>query len=564
MKFIFSQMAFFLTQQSNRRNLRFMRNFFILLVILIILYTGLFHAIMLEEDKHYSILTGLYWTLTVMSTLGFGDITFTSDLGRMFSLLVLLSGIILIMLIMPFTFIRFIYVPWIEAHNKAKTPHVLPEETQGHTLIIGSDSIARGVADKMRDYNLPYFLLIDSPEKAFSLYDSGYSVMRGEADCADTYRLARAEKASLVIALEDEYKNSNIAATMREVTEETRLAATADHDTAESILYLAGCSHVFCFPFLLGQSMAKRVYDVSMHSHIIARFESLCIAEAPTVHSSLVGKSILEADFRGRYGLNVVGIWQDKRYMHVLAETIIKEDSILLLAGTESDLERFDSDLCSQTTTEQKPVIILGAGRVGKGVAQTLAARGLPYKLVDKNPKALPKEDNNILVGDASDLAVLIEAGIENTNTVVVTTHNDDVNIYLTIFCRKLRPEIQIISRSTLDRNVASLYNAGATLVMSQSSYTANTILNLLKPQQVVMLTEGLNIFRVAVPPKLLGKSIIESGIRNATNCNAVAIAHNGEMEVPINPKCPLAEQDELILIGTVENEILFHQVYGV
>ena len=43
--------------------------------------------------------------------------------------------------------------------------------------------------------------------------------------------------------------------------------------------------------------------------------------------------------------------------------------------------------------------------------------------------------------------------------------HNDDLNIYLTIYCRKLRPDIQIISRSTLERNVASLYSAGANLV---------------------------------------------------------------------------------------------------
>ena len=43
-----------------------------------------------REGQAHSWLTGLYWTLTVMSTLGFGDITFHSDLGRAFSIVVLM------------------------------------------------------------------------------------------------------------------------------------------------------------------------------------------------------------------------------------------------------------------------------------------------------------------------------------------------------------------------------------------------------------------------------------------------------------------------------------------
>ena len=36
---------------------------------------------------------------------------------------------------------------------------------------------------------------------------------------------------------------------------------------------------------------------------------------------------------------------------------------------------------------------------------------------------------------------------------VVITTHDDDVNVYLTLYCRRLRGDIQIISRATLERN---------------------------------------------------------------------------------------------------------------
>nr|MBF0222247.1 hypothetical protein [Desulfobulbaceae bacterium] len=36
---------------------------------------------MMYEGREFSWITGFYWTLTVMSTLGFGDITFQTDLG---------------------------------------------------------------------------------------------------------------------------------------------------------------------------------------------------------------------------------------------------------------------------------------------------------------------------------------------------------------------------------------------------------------------------------------------------------------------------------------------------
>jgi hypothetical protein len=85
-------------------------------------YSVLFHLLMLYEGRQYSWITGFYWTLTTMSTLGFGDITFTSDAGKIFSVVVLLSGIVFLLVMLPFTFIQFFYAPWLEEQNKARAP----------------------------------------------------------------------------------------------------------------------------------------------------------------------------------------------------------------------------------------------------------------------------------------------------------------------------------------------------------------------------------------------------------------------------------------------------------
>jgi len=73
-------------QRMTKQNLRLLVRFFVALLLLIALYSVLFHVFMAREGREFSWFTGAYWTLTVMSTLGFGDITFTSDLGRAFTL----------------------------------------------------------------------------------------------------------------------------------------------------------------------------------------------------------------------------------------------------------------------------------------------------------------------------------------------------------------------------------------------------------------------------------------------------------------------------------------------
>ncbi|MFG0263326.1 MAG: potassium channel family protein, partial [Novipirellula sp. JB048] len=90
----------FVRDRASRRNLRVLAQFVLLLVCLILLYSVIFHYLMAWEGRRYSWITGLYWTLTVMSTLGFGDITFHTDLGRVFSMVVLMSGTLFMLILL--------------------------------------------------------------------------------------------------------------------------------------------------------------------------------------------------------------------------------------------------------------------------------------------------------------------------------------------------------------------------------------------------------------------------------------------------------------------------------
>jgi Trk K+ transport system NAD-binding subunit len=554
MKFLPAQLSFLLQDRRARRNIRSLVEFTLFLTGLVVVYSYLFHVIMAHEGRDFSAITGFYWTLTVMSTLGFGDITFHSDLGRFFSIVVLLSGIIFLLVMLPFTFIQFFYAPWLEAQNKSRVPRNLPPEVSNHVIITCYDPIAIALVERLKQYGHGYVILEPEVQQALDLVDQGYRVLVGELDDSETYRRAQVEQAALVVALNDDMKNTSIVYTVREIAPHVPIVANADMDDSVDILSLAGCSHVFQFMNMLGQSLARRTLGARTRSNIIGRFENLVIAEAPAMRTPLVGRTIREIGLRQATGINIVGLWKRGHFSLPHPETVVESSTVLVLAGSEEQLLAYSAHVGEADVVDSAPALILGGGRVGKAAVSTLREQGVAYRIVEKNPR-VSEDRENCVIGSAADHQTLVRAGINEAPSVFITTHNDDVNIYLTIYCRRLRPDIQIISRATLDRNINVLHAAGADLVMSHSSMAANTIINILTPDRVLMLTEGLNIFRCTVPAGLVGKTLLASGIRETTGCSVIAVFREGSLHINPEPTETFAVADEMLMIGTAQSE---------
>jgi len=90
----------------------------------------------------------------------------------------------------------------------------------------------------------------------------------------------------------------------------------------------------------------------------------------------------------------------------------------------------------------------------------------------------------------------------------------------------------------------------------------ANTIINLLKPNKILMFAEGLNIFRVSVNLSLAGKSLADSQIRKQTGCSVIAISRENKFSINPEPSILLGEHDEMVLIGTSEAEKRLMDIY--
>jgi Trk K+ transport system NAD-binding subunit len=513
----------------------------------------------MEGQKH-SWVTGFYWTMTTMSTLGFGDITFTSDLGRIFSILVLISGVISLLIMLPFTFIEFFYAPWMEAQHRARAPRELPQNTSGHIIITSFDAVTKALITKLDQYGHEYVLLVNELDQALDLYDQGYRVMLGEPDDPETYKKMNIEHASLVFSGGTDMFNSNVAHTIREFSNDVKIISTANSYDSMDILKLAGSDHVLHLGNILGRALSRRTLGQDARVHTVGRFGKLVIAEATTYATPLVGKTLKESRIREDLGINVVGIWERGSFKSAHPEVEIHSHSVLVLAGTIGQLRKYD-ELFGIYGVSDEPVVIIGAGRVGRATALHLKKRNIKYKIIDKNPDRMKDSDHYIL-GDAADLDTLKKAGIDDAPNVIITTNQDDVNIYLTIYCRSLRPNIHIVARSTLERNVNTLHRAGADFVMSYASMGANAIFNIFEENDIVMIAQGLNVFSLDTPKKLVGKSLIEADIRSRTGCNVIAYQVDGEQDINPDPNRSIPENSEIILIGQSEDEQRFIEHY--
>ena len=545
--------------RSRRRNLALLLRFAALFAAVVGVYSVLFHWLMGFEGREYSAFTGVYWSLTVMSTLGFGDITFTTDLGRAFSMVVLLSGGFLMLIIIPFTVIQFFWAPWVEAQQAARTPREVSAGTRGHVILTHYDAITTALITRLVQRRTPYVVLVPDLDTAMRLNDDGVEVVVGDLDDPESYRRLRVEDAALVAATGSDTINTHIAHTVRGIDDQVDIVATADDSASIDILELAGCTRTIELGDALGQSLARRVDAADARAHIIGEFDQLVIAEA-VPWPELVGRTLLDIGLRGRLGITVIGAWDRGRFETARPQTRVREHTVLVLAGTAEHMARFDAEVAPGRPSEA-PVVIIGGGRVGRAVARGLSQRGVDYRLVDRDASEVGDEANCVL-GNAAELEVLKRACIMESPAVAITTSDDDMNVYLAIYCRRLRPDIQIVARANLERNIQTLHRAGADFVMSYASMGANIILNVLERSSTLMIAEGLDVFRLDVPEDLVGESIAESGIRPRTGCTVVALETNGEIQIPPDPHIPLPAGAALVLIGSVEAEERFLELY--
>jgi len=95
--------------------------------------------------------------------------------------------------------------------------------------------------------------------------------------------------------------------------------------------------------------------------------------------------------------------------------------------------------------------IIVGCGRLGASLANTLSDGGGNISVIDKNPNAFRKLSPSFggiaVTGDATEMNVLNNAEIEKATAIISVTNNDNTNIMVAQLAKELFNIGQVIAR---------------------------------------------------------------------------------------------------------------------
>lgn len=565
MKFVGSQLVYYLSDRDFKRNSKVLLKYLVLLGVVIIVYSILFHFIMRLEGQEHSWVTGFYWTLTVMSTLGFGDITFTSDLGRIFSIVVLLSGIFMLLIVLPFAFISHFYVPLLESKEKNKVPRQVPPGTKNHILICSYDVIARDLSERFRQENTPYFIIENDQERALENYNNNVPQILGELDIEETFIRANIKDAKLILVNRDDILNTKIILTIREIAANIPIVSIATAVESVDVQQLSGADHVLPLKKWLGEQLANRVNTQHAESHAIGQYEDLLIAELPIHNTPLVSKIIRDTGLRQKFGVSIVGIWERGRLQPIKGDEVLTHDSVLVIIGNKEQLHNID-ELFHDYNVNPNPVLLIGGGRVGLEAAKSLHKNGVLVNVVEKDPEVCKKVSpfcNQVFSGDASDYELLKRAGIMEAPSVLLSTHDDTMNIYLASYCRQLNKDVRIVSRISEARNIDIMQKAGADFVLSYSTLGSEAVLSISKGQELTVLGEGFTLFIIPIPKSLEGKSLSESNIGAKTGLSVIAIKENSEVVTLLSATTVLPQGAEIVMLGNIEMKHKFNKIYA-
>jgi voltage-gated potassium channel len=501
----------------------------------------------------------------VMSTLGFGDITFTSDIGRVFSIVVLLSGIVLLLIVLPFTFIRFFYAPWLEARLRLRAPRRTPEGTAGHVIICAQDSITPGLVERLKVLRIPHFVIEPDAASAARLVADGIPVVAGEPESRATYEALLAQHARLVLANSSDTINTNITLTVREVAPAVPIAAIVTQEDSVDILELSGCNHVLPLKQRLGEQLANRVDAGHPQAHEIGSIRGLQIAEFPARHTPLAGRTIRDTRLRAETGTSIVAVWEHGRLHPADPDLRLSDLSVPVVIGSAAEISALNSFLVPYGRNDH-PVLIIGGGTVGTAAAQALKRKGIPVHLIERDPAGqarLLSVADRLFVGDAADREVLMAAGVDEAPSVLLSTNDDAMNIYLAIYCRRLNPQLRIVCRITHERNIEAIHRAGADFVLTYASLGIQTVASIVQGRELIMLGEGVDLFTVPVPRSLVGLTLAETGIGARTGLTVIAVQLGSDFTGSPPPSTKLLEGCELLLLGGSDRRRRFSEVFA-
>jgi voltage-gated potassium channel len=213
-------------------------------------------------------------------------------------------------------------------------------------------------------------------------------------------------------------------------------------------------------------------------------------------------------------------------------------------------------------------VILCGFGRMGQILAKELNAKKQDFLVIDGSSAMIAEAQNHgylVLLGDATDEATLIAAGVERAKTLVTALPNDAANVFITLTARDLNRSLLIVARGEQQSTEKKLLQAGANRVVLPAAIGALRMAAMVTRPSTIELMElvsgqstldvEVDEILIAEGSTLIGKSLGDSRLHRPGGLLLVAVkqAAGGML---FNPASELvfSAGDTLVVLGKVED----------
>ena len=201
---------------------------------------------------------------------------------------------------------------------------------------------------------------------------------------------------------------------------------------------------------------------------------------------------------------------------------------------------------------------IVGIGRFGSALATELVAAGADIVVIDSDEDKVREmrelTDNAYVVANL-EKKTLTETGIQNCDVAVVCIgERMDTSILTTLHLVSLGIPKVIAKASSAEHGVI-LEKLGAEVVYPERDMAIRLAnrLETSKALDFVQLSEKINITKISVPEKAVGKTVVDIDLRSRLGLNIVAVENDGAVTETVRPDYVFQKGDLIYLSGSKE-----------
>ena len=310
-------------------------------LLAILLGTVVFHLL-----EGWSILDSLYVTVQTVTTVGFGDLTPRTAIGRLFATFFMMLGVGVVLYALTSTVQSIVHSELFARYGHSRKMSKLRD----HFIICGAGRVGSHLIRSLRAIDGVFVVIESDQGKVEALMNLGIPTLVRDATLEESLIEAGVQHArGIATCLPDDADNVYVVLTARDLNPRIHIVARAAEEQAESKLIRAGANRVVAPTIIGGHRMAMALtkpavgdfLDSITANHLELGFEQL---EVDPV-SSMVGRKLSETVIRSELNIVIVSIRRDdgEIIFNPSGETKIEGGDMLIAIGNPESLSRLNT-----------------------------------------------------------------------------------------------------------------------------------------------------------------------------------------------------------------------------